>query len=179
MLESAAPIPTSSSIRAIFWPTGGRPGTMQSPPIAPQDPEAYRDFTTKVIRFLAAEFRNRYPRTPILPALGNNDSYCGDYRITPDGPFASMFAAVWEPLLGLDQAHEGEAFRATFQRGGYYTIRLRQPAGHRVVVLNSVVFSQNYDNACGSSTHTPALDQLHWLAGTLEAPRRPGNPCGC
>lgn len=131
-----------------------------------KDPEAYRGFTTKVIRFLAAEFRRRYPLTPILPALGNDDSYCGDYRITPDGPFLSMFAEVWEPLLGPD--HDGGAFRATFHLGGYYTIPLRHPDRHRLVVLNSAVFSVNYDNSCGSSTQTPALDQLRWLARTLE-----------
>ena len=73
-----------------------------------KDSAEYRGFTTKVIRFLAAEFRRRYPLTPILPALGNDDSYCGDYRITPDGPFLSMFAEVWEPLLGPD--HDGGSF---------------------------------------------------------------------
>jgi hypothetical protein len=129
-------------------------------------PGPYRDFTTRVIRFLASEFRRRYPRTPILPTLGNDDSYCGDYRITPDGPFLSMFAEAWGPLLGP----EGDrgSFHETFPRGGYYSIPLRRPLRHRLVVLNSVVFSVNYDNSCGTSARTPALDQLRWLDRTLE-----------
>jgi sphingomyelin phosphodiesterase acid-like 3 len=32
----------------------------------------------------------------------------------------------------------------------------------------------NYSNACGTSTQTPALDQLHWLAGTLDRARADG-----
>ena len=77
-----------------------------------KDPEAYRAFTTKVVRFLAAEFHRRYPRSPILPALGNEDSYCGDYRITPDGPFLSMFAEAWRPLLGPNS--DDGTFRGRF-----------------------------------------------------------------
>ena len=66
---------------------------------------------------------------------GNDDSDCGDYMITPDGPFLAMFARLWGPLLGPDV--DGAAFRETFSRGGYYTVRLPGPRGHRLVVLNT------------------------------------------
>jgi hypothetical protein len=131
-----------------------------------QDPAAYRAFTTKAIRFLAAEFRRRYPSTAILPTLGNDDSYCGDYMIEPDGPFLKMFAQVWAPLIGAEE--DAETFRSTFERGGYYTLRLPQLRKHRLIVLNSVFFSVNYLNACGTSTQTPALDELRWLEQTLQ-----------
>lgn len=134
------------------------------------DPEAYRAFTAKVVRYLAAEFRRRYPNTPILPTLGNDDSYCGDYQITPDGPFLGMFAETWEPLLGSNTG----SFRETFPVGGYYTMPLPHATGQRLVVLNSVVFSVNYDNACGSSTQTPALDQLEWLGKVLDQAAKAG-----
>ena len=130
------------------------------------DPRAYRAFTTKAIRYLAEEFRRRFSHTPILPTLGNDDSYCGDYMIEPEGPFLEMFARVWEPLLG--QGVDAGAFRQTFLRGGYYTLPLPGLKAHRLVVLNSVCFSVNYDNACGQSTQTPALEQLRWLDQTLE-----------
>ena len=61
------------------------------------DPEAFRAFTAKAVQFLAAELKRRYPTTPILPVLGNGDSDCGDYAITPDGPFLKMFAAAGRP----------------------------------------------------------------------------------
>ncbi|QDV39338.1 metallophosphoesterase [Tautonia plasticadhaerens] len=129
------------------------------------DPASYRIFTGKVVRFLAAEFRSRYPATPVLPTLGNDDSYCGDYRIEPEGPFLSMFADAWGPLLGPEGGRG--SFPETFPTGGYYEMPLPEAAGHRLVVLNSVPFSVNYDNACGDRTQTPALDQLDWLAGAL------------
>jgi sphingomyelin phosphodiesterase acid-like 3 len=131
-----------------------------------EDPEAYRSFTAKVIRFLALEFRRRYPDVAILPTLGNDDSYCGDYMIEPDGAFLAMFASTWEPLLGAGPGREG--FRQTFDRGGYYSIPLPRSKAHRLVVLNSVFFSVNYDDACGPSGATPALDQFRWLEETIE-----------
>lgn len=129
------------------------------------DPAAYRAFTTEAIRFLAAEFRKRYPDAAILPTLGNDDSYCGDYAVEPDGPFLAMFAATWGPLLGAGP--DRGAFRETFARGGYYTLPLPGPAKHRLVVLNSVLFSVNYNDACAPGGGTPALDQLRWLDEAL------------
>ena len=137
-----------------------------------QDPDAYRAFTTKAIRFLALEFRRRYPATAVLPTLGNDDSYCGDYMIQPDGPFLKMFAQVWAPLIGPEG--DAETFRATFERAGCYTLRLPQLKKHRLVVLNSVFFSVNYLNTCGTSTQTPALDKLRWLEDILQRARGEG-----
>ena len=131
-----------------------------------EDPAAYQAFTEKAIRFLAAEFGRRFPGIAVLPTLGNDDSYCGDYMIEPVGPFLKMFAAAWEPLISPRQT--SGTFRNTFSRGGYYTMVLPGATRIRLVVLNSVFFSVNYENACGRSTQTPALDQLRWLAETLE-----------
>jgi hypothetical protein len=136
------------------------------------DPQPFRAFTSKAIQFLAAEFRRRYPQTPILLALGNDDSYCGDYRITPDGPFLKMVSEAWAPLLGSDA--DRQAFRTTFSQGGHYSLRIPRMKDHRLIVLNSVFFSNLYDNLCGKSTQTPALDQLGWLAETLEQARAAG-----
>jgi len=85
-----------------------------------EDPAAYQAFTGKAIRFLAGEFNSRFPGIAILPTLGNDDSYCGDYMIDPEGPFLRMFAEAWAPLIGPDR--DREAFRKTFSRGGYFTI---------------------------------------------------------
>jgi sphingomyelin phosphodiesterase acid-like 3 len=137
-----------------------------------EDPASYRAFTAKAIRYVAEEFHRRYPETPILTTLGNDDSYCGDYMLEPQGPFLEMFAGIWEPLLGPDI--DRGAFRETFSRGGGYSTFLPGVKGHRLFVLNSIYFSVNYNNACGLATQTPALDQLGWLAVTLEAARASG-----
>jgi sphingomyelin phosphodiesterase acid-like 3 len=100
------------------------------------DPESYRAFTTKAIRFLAGQFRQRYSATPVIPTLGNDDSYCGDYMVEPEGPFLKMFADVWAPLLAAND--EEPAVRETFARGGFFTMRLPGVKQHRLIVLNSI-----------------------------------------
>ena len=133
------------------------------------DPQAYRVFTSKVIQFLAGEFHRRYPATPVLPALGNNDSDCGDYAITPQGPFLKMFAVAWAPLLGPDA--DRDAFQAMFSQGGYFSLKLPRAKDHRLIVLNTIFFSAKYANTCGTNNQTPAVDELGWLATALEQAR--------
>jgi sphingomyelin phosphodiesterase acid-like 3 len=129
------------------------------------DPTAYRAFTAKAVRFVGEQFRGRWPGTPILPTLGNDDSYCGDYMIEPEGPFLRMFAELWFPLLG--PTADPPEFARTFAAGGHYSLLLPAAGRRRLIVLNSVFFSAAYDNACGQPTQTPALDQLAWLAEEL------------
>jgi hypothetical protein len=125
------------------------------------DPAPYRAFTRKTLELIARELQSRWPETPILPTLGNDDSLCGDYMITPDGPFLEMFRDVWEPLIGTDA--DQQSFRATFGQTGAYTLPLTRMNNHRLLVVNSVFFSTSYDNACGTGGQTPALNQLRWL----------------
>jgi sphingomyelin phosphodiesterase acid-like 3 len=136
------------------------------------DPAAFQAFTAKAIQFLAEELRRRYPTTPILPSLGNGDSDCGDYAITPDGPFLKMFAAAWARLLGPDA--DRAAFQATFSQGGHCSLKLPHAKNHRLIVVNSVFFSMKYANTCGTGTETPARDELRWLATALEHARAAG-----
>jgi len=129
----------------------------QAAPRFPSEDPGAIGFTTKH-PYLAAEFRRRFPH-PILPTLGNDDSYCGDYMIEPRAhswrcsrPSGSRsWARTRRPSLAT-----------TSPRGGYDTIRPARLSlkGHRLVVLDSVFFSVNVNNACGQSTQTPALDQF-------------------
>jgi hypothetical protein len=48
---------------------------------------AYRLFVRKTMQFLASQLEQTFPDTPILPALGNDDSCCGNYQLQPQGPF--------------------------------------------------------------------------------------------
>ncbi len=154
---------------AHLWPTQYDALAKQSHLVAPQP---YRAFIAKSIRFLASEFHRRYPNTPILTTLGNDDSYCGDYMITPNGPFLKMFAEVWAPLLGPDV--DQHAFHATFSHAGHYTLTMPRMKNKRLIVLNSIFFSVTYDNVCGTSIQTPALDQLRWLRSALEEAQEAG-----
>ena len=134
------------------------------------DPVAYRTFTAKTVEFLALEFQKHFPGVPILPAVGNEDAYCGDYNVQPAGPFLEMFARAWMRLPG--PALEATVFQTNFSRGGYYSALLPSLAKHRVIVLNSVFFSNQYENACGSNADTPGEDQMAWLAAMLDTASR-------
>jgi sphingomyelin phosphodiesterase acid-like 3 len=134
------------------------------------DPAAYRTFTAKTIEFLALELQKHFPDVPILPAIGNEDAYCGDYKVQPAGPFLEMFARAWMALPG--PALEPAAFQRNFSRGGYYSVLLPSLSKHRVIVLNSVFFSNQYENACGSNAESPGDDEMAWLAAVLDTASR-------
>lgn len=118
-----------------------------------RDDAAYAAFVDSTIAFLASEFRAAYPHAQFVPAIGNNDSYCGDYQSTPNSPFFAKFAAAW----GL-QANTN----------GYYTAAL--PAKNATaVVLNDVFMSAQYTNACGDKNANAGDDELSWLSATLNS----------
>lgn len=141
-----------------------------APKLRAQDRAAYEDFTARAMRFVVDHVRQAFPSTPFLPVLGNDDSYCGDYMIDPDSAFLALCSELWEPAAQVAEA-ERAAFRATISRGGYYTLRLPKLRQHRLIALDTVLFSTLYRNACGDSAATPGRDQLDWLATTLAAAR--------
>src|SRR5258708_2107970 len=59
------------------------------------DDATYDAFVDNTIRFLATEFRAAYPHTQFVAAIGNNDTYCDDYQMTPNSPFFANFTAAW------------------------------------------------------------------------------------
>jgi sphingomyelin phosphodiesterase acid-like 3 len=131
-------------------------------------PDSLRSFSTKTIRFMAMMLNQYFPQTTILPVLGNNDSFCGDYMIDPDGEFLNNFARAFAPLQRNHNAHADARFIATFSKGGYYTFSLRDGSGGKMVMLNTVFFSNKYSNACGGLKGNPAGVELNWLAGVLK-----------
>jgi hypothetical protein len=48
---------------------------------------------------LARMVARRFPNPSVYPALGNNDSYCGDYQIEPSGRFLRATAKIWKGFL--------------------------------------------------------------------------------
>lgn len=138
-----------------------------------EDPKAFRAFTSKAIRFIADEFQKRWPRIPIWITPGNNDSYCGDYRLTPQGPFLSDFADIWASLPGFGEI-DSSSFHSTFARGGFYATPLPEMPHHQMIAINSVFFSTHYSNACGKPGQNPVEDQFTWLQGALTRAQRDG-----
>jgi len=129
------------------------------------DDASYTAFVDRTIDFLALEFREAFPHSRILPAVGNNDGYCKDYASTPLSPFLAHMAAAWAPAA---DANDEAGFIDQFSIGGYYAIPL--PAGNaQAIVLNDVFWSSQYTNACGDAHADPGADEMSWLSSALKS----------
>ena len=135
---------------------------------APQYPDSLQSFTAKTIGFIAWLLNSYFPRTMVLPVLGNNDSDCGDYNVQPDGPFLAMFARAWVPLQRNGSAAADSSFVRQFSKGGYYTYPFRNGTNAQLVLLNTVFFSASYSNKCGLPGGDPGTDELNWLDSVMK-----------
>jgi hypothetical protein len=116
------------------------------------------------------------PGKPILLSLGNNDSSCGDYKIDPGGAY---LAATREAVRSLAGAHLLAAdFDETYSAGGYYAARHPTLADTTVVVLDDVLWSDEYDNACGTGGLEAATAMMTWLETNSPMRRRPAARSG-
>jgi sphingomyelin phosphodiesterase acid-like 3 len=130
------------------------------------DPKAAYPFISKTIAFVTGMIAKRFPSTPVYPALGNNDSYCGDYAIEPGGQFLSATAQAWKTLLR--NASNVSSFMQTFPAMGSYSVVAPGHKSHRVIVLNSTFFSDKYENTCGDPKAEPGRDEIKWLEQELQ-----------
>ena len=131
---------------------------------------AYDAFVDKTVAFLALELDHAFPDAQFVPAVGNNDSYCGDYAPAVGSPFLAHMAATWEPLV--NRRHAAPDFVSSFSTGGYYSVRLSGSAV-RVAVTNSVFWSVKYSERCGLAGTHPGQDELAWLTALLSSDNPP------
>ncbi len=94
-------------------------------------------FAARTEAFVIQDLQSKL-RVPVLAALGNNDSGCGDYQIPPDSPF---LAATADQLTVLATSAEA---KSTFQLGGFYSIAHPTVANQDVIVLNTIFWSTSY-----------------------------------
>ncbi len=127
----------------------------------------YRGFVGKTMRFLALEIEAAFPQTPILPALGNNDAICGDFKLEPDGPFLADMLPLVRGLVGERAKTD---LGAAWTRYGNYSAAVPGLPGVRLIFANTVFFSRRYQNACGSAGgDDPGQATLTWLSAQLAA----------
>ena len=133
---------------------------------------AYRGFVRKTIKFLALELERAFPAVPILPVLGNNDDDCGDYQLQPNGPFLADALPVLRSLLGDAGLEPG--FERDWTSYGNASVKVE---GLRILLLDTIVFSRNYRDACGGPPAAdPGRATLAWLGDELAAARRAHEP---
>jgi hypothetical protein len=130
------------------------------------DRKAVNSFIDKTIAFVARMIARRFPNTSVYPALGNNDSYCGDYQIEPNSQFLRATAKTWKGFL--KNRSNTSSFVQTFPRRGSYSIIATSNRYHRLIVLNNTFFSINYKNACGDQRADPGSDEIKWLEVELQ-----------
>ncbi len=140
-----------------------------------------QDFLANVIHFIADQLKALYPNAVFIPVLGNNDSYCGDYKVLPNGKFLQDMAPIWENLLG--NSIPPKTFRPNFKKGGYFAAFSPANHKHRILGLNSILFSKSYmgggshKNYCSVQWPQDSIDKyaqehLNWLGSQLQAARR-------
>ncbi len=133
---------------------------------------AYRQFVRRTMQFVALQFEQAFPATPILPVLGNNDEDCGDYQLQPNGPFLDDTLPILRALLGDAGREPGLAREWTSFGNAGVTVH-----GVRVLLTNTIFFSRNYLNRCGSpGGAVPGQATLAWLETELAAARRAHQP---
>jgi predicted MPP superfamily phosphohydrolase len=124
----------------------------------------YRAFVYKTVQFLSQQIKAYFPAKNLYAAVGNNDTYQGDYISDPKGSFFKDIALLWQELLG--NAAERKQFREQFSVAGYYALTLPGPVSARLIMLNSNYFSYL---AKGSNVDQIAQQELNWLQMELAA----------
>jgi sphingomyelin phosphodiesterase acid-like 3 len=133
---------------------------------------AVADMATRTTLFVTDALARALAGKPAIVALGNEDSSCGDYRIEPGGSYLAATREAVRRLVGAERLEPG--FAETWAAAGYYAARHPTVANGLIVVLNDVVWSPLYQDACGSSGLAAAHAMMGWLRERLARQRFAG-----
>jgi hypothetical protein len=125
--------------------------------------QGYQKFVNKTLQFLAKQIRQAIPQGDIYPAVGNNDSYTGDYGVVPQGSFLHDTSIAWQHLISNNSNRQ--AFLREFPEGGYYAVTLPGNPKQKILVLDTVLFSTA---VTGPHVKQAAQKELQWLHHQLE-----------
>jgi hypothetical protein len=127
---------------------------------------AFEAFVDKTIRFLALQFQSNFPEAQFILAVGNNDSYCGDYASTPGSAFLAHTEEAWAPLVERNGA--APDFAKSFPASGHFVTDVAGTSV-RVLIANSVYWARKFNDPCGPPGEHPGDDELQWLKAELDA----------
>lgn len=133
----------------------------------------YRSFVYKLFGFVGGEIARRWPATPVLTVLGNNDSYLGDYQLEPEGAFLADAAGLMF-TNGMSNLCAFADYADDFGRGGYYSVGIGTSA--QAIGLATHFMSVLYTNPSGFSSYDPATNALRFLDAALDACAAAGRP---
>jgi sphingomyelin phosphodiesterase acid-like 3 len=122
-------------------------------------PDQFPAFAAKTEAFVVQALQDRL-KIPVIVALGNDDSPCGDYQGPPDSTF---LAALSDRLTVLAASPHG---KSTFQLGGYFSMAHPTVANEDIIVLNTIFWSTLY-KSCAPGSGDPGEAELDWLGWKL------------
>ncbi len=131
----------------------------------PTTSDAVRRFAADTAIFVADQLGEIFPGKPVIIALGNNDSACGDYQIEPGGGFLAATRDTVRRLAGANLVTSD--FDTTYAAGGYYALRHPTVPNTLVLVVNDVLWSAKYQDACGKDGIEAGEAELKWVADRL------------
>ena len=125
-------------------------------------------FAIKATQFVGQMMQKKLGPAPIIGAMGNNDSACGDYSIAPNSPYIAGIQRQWETLANQSDQYPN------FAVGGYYKIPHPKVTNLDIIVLNDVFWASNYVDSCNSKGGDPGAAMLSWLDFQLYATQQAG-----
>lgn len=108
---------------------------------------------------------SKFPTTPILPAIGNNDCYYHDLAPEPGQNSTMYYGELYEIFFANISANSALAasIEPTWMIGGYYSYQLTDSL--MLITLNGIYpFTSNYVQSNNGTTL-----MLEWLNATLAA----------
>jgi hypothetical protein len=127
--------------------------------------DSVRALAVETTLFVANAIGNALPGKPIIVALGNTDSECGDYRIESGGSYLAQTRETVRRLVGTNLVDDD--FNDTYMRGGWYAARHPTAPKTRILVINDILWSTKYQDACGSDGHSAGEAMMTWLTRRL------------
>ncbi len=122
--------------------------------------------------FVGDSLARAFPDRPFIIALGNTDSECGDFRLTPGGAYLAGTKEMVRRLVGAERL--ADDFDRTYGAGGYYGVHHPNIDNALILVLNDVLWSMKYQDACGTGTESVAEAMMDWLYVMLERQKASG-----
>jgi sphingomyelin phosphodiesterase acid-like 3 len=134
-------------------------------------------FAEKTIGYVLRDLRETLPGVPVYAALGNNDSPCHDYQLTPGSQFLH---SVGETITGDVPLNERRQAEIDFSGEGYYSVTLPPPMKNtRLLVVDDIFLAKKYAHCPGVPPLPPpgkpapliGGPQIPWLEHQLSAAR--------
>lgn len=128
-----------------------------------EDNKSRDAFIYKTMAYVSSKMKHSLGQIPIYFALGNNDSYRGDYALEDEGEFLKSTCDLFfhNFIHRKGRGDEYPQFRHPYADHGYYSVENPIIDKGRIIGLNTNFFSTN--NSDSIWEESPAAVELDWL----------------